>query len=94
MSAESFRVGEIALVNKPSHPASGEEVEITDLPQPSGGLGYRCSAGTWTDGDKYTVLWRGMHRAILPQYLRKRRPPQDWKRLCNLTDTPREVEHV
>lgn len=26
--------------------------------------------------------------------IRKLPPPQDWVKLCNLTDLPREVEHV
>lgn len=29
-----------------------------------------------------------------PGTLKLKRPPQDWKTLCNLTDTPREAETV
>lgn len=81
--SHTFHIGEIALVFAPGTPRHGEEVEIIDLPQ---SRLYRCSAGTWTAAGKYTVLWRGQHREIEPRFLRKRRPPQDWVKLCKLTN--------
>ena len=36
----------------------------------------------------------GVELEVAESSLRKRRPPQDWVKLCNLTDLPREVFHV
>lgn len=90
---EKFEVGEVAIVHHPENTLgyNGEYVEITDLPQPAD---YVSSSGLLTRAGKYTVLFRGKHWSIWPKHLRKRRPPQDWVKLCNLNDIPREVEHV
>jgi len=49
---------------------------------------YEIDAPTsWIGGDP-KLPW-----CAEPHELRKRRPPQDWVKLCNLTDVPREVAH-
>jgi hypothetical protein len=94
MSHEKFEVGEIAIAVSPNaHDelgVHGTEVLI------EGPLQQR----TFTDG---LVYWSyltsspakpGWQLRAKPEWLRKRPPKQDWKSICNLTDTPREVEHV
>jgi hypothetical protein len=91
--SESFSVGEIAILQKlecfPEY--NGYEVKII------GPLEYRSA---WNQLRNENV-WQMGYRCELPGYprkivvepyqLRKRRPPQDWSKLCNLTDLPREV---
>lgn len=94
---EKFEVGEIAILqNCVLHPEhNGREVEILALPRPHNWLfidGETILAGSYVT---QRHGWGGNStRANPPQYLRKRRPPQDWVKLCNLTDLPREVTHV
>jgi hypothetical protein len=42
----------------------------------------------------HTIDFQGRDFAALKGWLRKKPPKQDWQRLCNLTDLPREVAHV
>lgn len=86
MNNESFKVGEIATIVL-THPdfnwyLNTECEVIGHGPNDRDGYEYeiRC-----TDGRKLYAAAR---------CLRKRRPPQDWVKLCNLTDLPREVTHV
>lgn len=93
MSHEKFDVGEIAIMQACQLPANeGRECEVMELPQ---AVDYFAANGKWTYAGRYTVRCSGDEwYQVRPEQLRKRRPPQDWVKLCNLTDTPREVEHV
>lgn len=93
--SESFSVGEIAFLQNGTHITryDGEECEVV------GALGTYLA--DMPDGS--LVPWRGCYRVCIsdgtylisePHQLRKRRPPQDWVKLCHLNETPREVEHV
>lgn len=91
MANETFSVGEIVVIQNASKPGfNGMEVTIT------GGLGCRymrhvgpvfCYELSFHDADGLPYLAR-------PHQIRKRRPPQDWVKLCQLDDLPREVTHV
>lgn len=94
--AETFSVGEVALFVREGSDYSGAECTII------GPLSYRFVRDR-KDGatsHKWVYLIDGPFDSIpgtrgfvaAPENLRKRRPPQDWKTLCNLTDTPREME--
>lgn len=95
MSHERFEIGEVVklhrLLTRPEW--NGLEVTITH--------GEQDRTGTDPDGLPLTVYG---FRCVAPWWpkpiyvrrvnLKKRRPPQDWVKLCNLTDVPREVSHV
>lgn len=90
--SESFSVGEIAVgfgfvVDIENN---GMECEIEGPLEwaawyhPNGEVGECFGHDVrWADGEE------GFER---PEHLRKRRPPQDWKKLCRLTDAPRTLE--
>lgn len=92
---ETFKVGEIAVIQHCQNFAEyeGVECEITDGLEPR-----MCWRGIKCDlalVNVYCVLAAdGKEFVLEPYQLRKRRPPQDWLKLCNLTDIPREVSHV
>ena len=87
--SHTFKVGEIAIIAAVDHPNVrgdwvGKEVEILGpLEQFRGEASYRISH----------PLGRLANAYAAQRHLRKRRPPQDWVKLCNLTDIPREVVH-
>lgn len=101
MGNETFSVGEIAVWIREGSPFWGERVRVcSPLWQSSHADGRTGIARLtwvhtieWLDSDhgapRYGSCW-----AAEPFNLRKLPPKQDWDRLCNLTDTPREVEHV
>jgi hypothetical protein len=79
----SFQVGEIAIVVAPNF--EGDEVEVI------GSLGYRhwhCAlSNDPREGVSYLVRHPSYsHFVVRPEYLRKKRPPQDWNTLCRLAD--------
>lgn len=84
----AFRLGEIAIFKSTCMTQYyGQEVEIFSLTgcqncgrDPAGRYGIRTQDGR--------------HLCAGPKTLHKRRPPQDWVKLCNLTDVPREVTCV
>lgn len=96
--SHTFKIGEIAILQNATNPAeNGMEVEVVAQPRPTNWFFpvtsmlipanyYVIKANVGLDGTPY---W-----GCRPDQLRKRRPPQDWMKLCNLTDIPREVTHV
>jgi hypothetical protein len=91
--SESFKVGEIAVLCNATILAeyNGQECQVI------GPLTTRAARSLSTGGTVYLFGYRvvvadGKTLAVEPQQLRKRRPPQDWKAICNLTDAPRELE--
>jgi hypothetical protein len=92
MSGETFEVGEVAIYHKPTSCFSGTEVTVV------GPLEVRR---VWRDGPTSMLSYQvdadfgrpppnGVGWAVEPHRLRKRRPPQDWIRLCRLTESPVE----
>lgn len=91
MSEQTFSVGEIAILVCPDMPGDyglellmyvGEEVRIhSPLRFDSAAIDFMVYEIVVSNGD----LW-----AVTPYCLRKRRPPQNWKSLCNLTNVPAE----
>lgn len=89
-----FSVGEIAIFQnarvEPAH--NGQECEVV---QPLGD--YVMRPHEWyPQGRPYTgyvIRFQGDNDvyAAAPDQLRKRRPPQDWVKLCNLDKIPEEV---
>lgn len=83
MSHETFKVGEIAILTVSGFCGSaGDEVEV------------RGSVNDPVWGFQWLIRGRGVELMCNPTSIRKRRPPQDWVKLCNLIDVPREVSHV
>lgn len=95
MSHPYFEVGEIAILQNGivTKQYDGELCQIVG--------GFGAYWGSYPDGR--TELHGNCYRVrvsdgtflISDQHqLRKLPPKQDWKKLCNLTDVPREVSHV
>jgi hypothetical protein len=86
VSNESFSVGEIAeLVYSRYHrDISGIEALVI------GPLEYRFNMISGLAEHSYAIECEGLKYLALPDQLRKKRPPQDWKTLCNLE--ARELE--
>lgn len=83
--SHTFKVGEIAeIVYSRYHDSRvGSEVIVVSGLQP---LWNRFESRT-----EYGYVCRfadGGTRYFLPDQLRKKRPPQDWVKLCNLQDKP------
>jgi hypothetical protein len=88
---DRFVVEEVCVVNYPGSWFDGREVTVThDL--------FLCG---WMDiqtGERFgPELVYGIHFApdprvqiSAPRFLRKRRPPQDWVRICRLSERPVE----
>lgn len=93
--ADSFNVGEIAIYCDPNvhlnASYNGQECTI-DSP-----LEWRMPRSQLTGklvptyGYK-TIARDGRIFTCRPDQLRKKRPPQDWVKLCNLQESPRELE--
>lgn len=98
--SHTFKIGEIAILqNGVKHPEfDGMEVEVVAIPQPFDqhwpGEPWYTGAGFYRVKLPFVRENGSPYLQSLPHQLRKRRPPQDWVKLCNLTDLPREVEHV
>lgn len=87
---ESFSVGEIAILqNCPFAPSfNGQECTVVHLPQPSN---FVARNGKITSAGNYTIeSVDGEWLQVPPRQLRKRRPPQDWVKLCKLDSLPQE----
>lgn len=93
MSQQTFSVGEIAIIigDCPLR-FFGDEVTVTK------GLGDHLA---WVPQHQACEMIHGYEIAhpafatrgvVRPHALRKKRPPQDWAKLANLTDVPRETE--
>lgn len=89
-----FTVGEVAIYWRPTSACHRMECTIMD------GLKDRMWAcpttGETGKAAAYEIEFAGLLGPWVaePCELRKRRPPQDWVKLCHLTDIPREVEHA
>jgi hypothetical protein len=95
----TFSVGEVALIHAPGGRYHGAEVTIIEslhmyTPVNSCGALGDPVEGYTIAGDSLPpyAFKTGKGWGIARQNLRKRRPPQDWKSICNLTDAPRELE--
>lgn len=89
VTAEQYGIGELVVVNKPDSRWHGAEVTIT------GPLHMTASllAGTgeiFPPEPCYSIScpWHPGPCVSPPRYLRKRRPPQDWAKLCALDSVP------
>ena len=88
MGNETFKVGEIALMHGLSRNSelNGTECEIIG---PLGTWMTKRHGPSWG----YRVRTAdGRTGPTEPRFLRKRRPPQDWVKLCNLISLPQGVE--
>lgn len=92
MSHDTFKLGEIAILCNATILAeyNGQECQII------GPLTTRAARSTVTNETVYLFGYRvavadGKTLAVEPQQLRKKRPPQDWQKLCNLDDVPVET---
>lgn len=79
----TFAVGEIAIVTGQIWPAwecyRGSECEVIRIDNPRDHAGYTIKMAD------------GLLVTCAEDNLRKRRPPQDWLKLCNLDETPLDV---
>jgi hypothetical protein len=83
-------MGEIAViaVSDDAHWPVGREVEILSPLR-------RCGCRPFCPLLVHVIGYDDGGEVYAPPHcLRKRRPPQDWKKLCNLTDVPKELCHV
>lgn len=94
--SEQFEVGEIAIHNNRASEFYGTEVTVMGPLAPRlfiehGVLGRAPCYEITCPAMEVIRLRKGYPPFIAePHELRKRRPPQDWKSLCRLTDTPLE----
>lgn len=95
---ERFSVGEVAIYWREASQFHRMECTISEPLEwrtwrciETGEMGRTLSYAVDFPSNPLTQNWRGRWIAE-PHELRKKRPPQDWQRLCNLTDAPREVE--
>lgn len=85
----TFKVGEIADLVYSRFGNDGHECTVT------GPLQLRLNKVTRLEEVAYAIEVSGKPYMALPDQLRKRRPPQDWAKLCNLEElptSPREME--
>lgn len=93
MANEAFSVGEMATIHMPGTNMHGVECEVIE-PARERSWKYFADKSART-GIAYVVRFAGYERFVIrPNLLRKRGPPQDWVKLCHLTNLPREVIHV
>ena len=93
--SDRFAVGEVAIVVSDDPRFDGTEVTVL------GPLEWKKVYG-WIQGDTREGFFYPVHTALLPEpppgshcwcppeQLRKRRPPQDWVRICRLSERPVE----
>ncbi len=88
--SDRFEVGEVAIYNRPESAYHGIEVTvISNLQQRSFFDTVTGTKGNVAFGYEIEVpgLWSvGVYYFAEPHELRKRRPPQDWVKLCRLTE--------
>jgi hypothetical protein len=89
-------MGEIAIFVRPGSPHYGAEVTIVGPLEVRARIdgrdfGRHFDACYLIDGPFGPTPFGQGQWSATPEWLRKRRPPQDWTKLCNLTDLPREV---
>ena len=93
---DKFSVGEVAILQSLDYFSRYNGMECTVI----GGLGLWNCFNHRTQKDEHVFGYRvdlPCHYTcgiVEPHQLRKRRPPPDWVKLCNLTDVPREVDCV
>lgn len=89
MSGQTFKVGEIAILIEPSDPDWPAGIEVT-IAGPLELVTCECGCKT-TVLAHFIGLKRGIKMHAPPSALRKRRPPQDWVRICHLDSLPLDV---
>lgn len=99
MSNETFKVGEVALYVRPGSPNYGRPLTITGplqmRPIFDKGVGHRTAMTYQVESPFFGECKNPTGWLAEPQWLRKLPPPQDWVKLCQLDNIPREVtSHV
>jgi hypothetical protein len=96
LNGETFSIGEVALFVREGSRYYGTEVMVVGpcalrpaRDRKDGAL--RAVYGYEIDGPFERVAGTNGKFIAEPHHLRKRRPPQDWQALCNLTDKPVEA---
>lgn len=90
-----FEVGEVAIYYRPGHNCHGHEVTIlsglnlSELKNAAGRLVRTAACYDIEMPGHCPPL--GCVYAATPDQLRKRRPPQDWRTLCNLDEVPQAL---
>lgn len=90
--SESFSVGEVAIWVREGSPNYGREVtiagplQLVNAWQPDGSCIYDYRYPM--DADFAPVSPHGNGWCAHPDWLKKRRPPQDWVKLCQLDNLP------
>lgn len=97
---DSFRIGEVAIFHRPGSRYNGVEVCVTEALHLSSVFDFR-------DGITRLELVYGIEsphfpplrpgrdgHCARPDELRKKRPPQDWAKLCNLDEAPVETREL
>lgn len=91
--ADHFEVGEVAIFHDPGGTHHGVEVTITS--RLHGAWLRRLSTGEWSfacghdiESPALGVAPMGNGWCAPVENLRKRRPPQDWVKLCRLSQVP------
>lgn len=86
----TFEIGEVAIFHDPGNGYHGKEVTI---------IGPLEHGMLLVGRNRYRAHWHhavdvmdcyGKPSYAPVEYLRKRRPPQDWKSLCKLDEIPAE----
>lgn len=91
MSEQTFSVGEIAvLIDLIDEVWRGSEVQIDGPLDVHPCMNVRTGESFFEPVYPLHLVATGASGFAPPRCLRKRRPPQDWKTLCDLTDLPRE----
>jgi hypothetical protein len=93
MVAERFEVGEVAILNREGSRWHTQEVTVISALQDFCWIDEQ--EGRWHSGAAYEIKipdYNGPFRWVAePRELKKRRPPQDWVKLCRLTERTDEV---
>lgn len=94
MSHEKFEVGEIAIAQDWLGMPEVNGTEVTVIGPLTWKTCREVSTGRVSTKYRYRVRSFAGDTWSPPEKLRKRRPPQDWVKLCRLNDLPREVTCV
>lgn len=93
MSDQTFSVGEVAIIVGDCLPNMiGDDVTIAGVRQLYLAWVPTLQRAMMVDGYAVSHPAFPTNGIVRPEYLRKKRPPQDWAKLANLTNAPRELE--
>lgn len=99
--SHKFHIGEIAIAwcaEKLTSRFNGSEVEIIAQPQPHDW--HLSLTGKWVTAGKYVIALAGAYYEVLPENLRKRRPPpareqtSTWDDVIVWRPKTKETSHV